>query len=132
MGYLLSNKLRALRKNRNLTQTDVGNYLNMSRQGYAHYENGHQTPDYEILIRLAKLYQVSVDELINKDEIPIELTPLFEINPYIAKDEEKVKRRNITVIVNENEWKLIQLYRKLNEKDQNLLLDNLRKRVKKK
>lgn len=132
MGYLLSDKLRDLRKNRNLTQTDVGNYLNMSRQGYAHYENGHRTPDYEILIRLAELYHVSLDELVNKEEIPMELTPLFEESPYIVKGRGKIKKGKLTLILNETEWKMIQLYRKLNEKEQSILLDHLRKRIEKK
>jgi transcriptional regulator with XRE-family HTH domain len=56
--------LKALRKQNKLRQQDVADYLNISRNAYTHYELGISEPDINNLIRLAKLFKVSVDYLI--------------------------------------------------------------------
>lgn len=61
---LLSVRLKNLRESRNLTQQDLGTYLNISRQGYSHYENGTMVPDFHVLERLADLYDISIDSLL--------------------------------------------------------------------
>ncbi len=68
---LLKDKLRELRTRMHLTQSKVGQYLNMTRQGYAHYEAGLRHPDYQTLLKLSKLYQVDIGELINNHTTPI-------------------------------------------------------------
>ena len=130
MSYLLKDKLRNLRKSRNLTQTDLGNYLNMTRQGYAHYEKGHRSPDFQTILKLAELYQVSVDELIDDEELPLEISHLYETTPYNVKN--KSKKFNTIINVSSNEKQLIKIFRKLNDKEQKILLNKLIKITKKK
>ena len=131
MAYSLSNKLRNLRLNRNLTQSDVGKHISMTRQGYAHYEKGTRTPDYKILSRLASFYQLSLDELIDENELPIEIAYLYESNPYSTNKNYKsiLDSHKITIKVSTNENKLISLCRQLSIKEQNLLIKDLEKRV---
>lgn len=56
--------IRALRKKSNYKQEDVSRILNIQRQTYCNYENASRTPPLEIVVALAKLYNVSVDYLV--------------------------------------------------------------------
>ena len=58
--------LKELRKNANLKQEDVAQYLNVKQQTYSKYEKGLSEPDYENLIKLAELFKVSVDYLLGR------------------------------------------------------------------
>ena len=57
--------LRIERLKRNLTQEDIAKYLNIARASYAQYETGKNTPTTENIIKLAELYRVSTDYLLN-------------------------------------------------------------------
>lgn len=63
-NQLLSAKLKELRKVYNYTQDDVASALGVVRQTYSHYETGKRTPDSEALYKLAGLYNISVDDLL--------------------------------------------------------------------
>lgn len=57
-------KLRELREDHDYTQKYVANILGLSQRGYSHYETGHYDLTATILIKLAKLYNVSVDYIL--------------------------------------------------------------------
>ena len=61
---VLPDKLRELRKAHSYTQDYVATALGVARQTYSHYETGKRTPDAETLYKLAGLYDISVDDLI--------------------------------------------------------------------
>ena len=60
---LAANLLR-LRTDHDYTQTQIGAKLNISRQAYSNYETGKRIPDLDILIRIADLYHVTLEQLI--------------------------------------------------------------------
>lgn len=60
----LAENLRELRKLHNYTQDYVAEVLGVVRQTYSHYETGKRTPDSETLYKLAGLYNISVDDLL--------------------------------------------------------------------
>ena len=60
---ILSQKLKELRKANNYTQDYVAASLGIVRQTYSHYETGKRTPNSTILYKLAGLYQISIDDL---------------------------------------------------------------------
>ncbi|MCM1217191.1 MAG: helix-turn-helix domain-containing protein [Roseburia sp.] len=62
-NQLLASKLRELRKAHGYRQDDVAAALGVVRQTYSHYETGKRTPDHTVLFKLAGLYHVSVDDL---------------------------------------------------------------------
>lgn len=62
---MISKNLLNLRKKHKMTQEDVAEKLGVSRQAVAKWENGDTTPDIGNCVALAKLYKVSVDELVN-------------------------------------------------------------------
>lgn len=56
-------RLRDMREDRDLKQTDIAEYLGIQQTVYSRYERGYQTIPLEHLIRLADFYQVSLDYL---------------------------------------------------------------------
>ena len=70
MNIKTANRLCELRKSRGLSQEELADRLNVSRQAVSKWERGESSPDTDNLIELAKIYGVSIDELINGDEIP--------------------------------------------------------------
>jgi len=68
MLYLAEN-LKALRKEKNLTQEDTAELLGVSPQSVSKWERGDTLPDITLLPALANLYKVSVDFLLGMDKI---------------------------------------------------------------
>lgn len=60
--------LSRLRKNADMTQSELADQLNLTRQAISKYETGDSFPDISILVLIADIYHVSLDELINSGE----------------------------------------------------------------
>lgn len=58
-------KLQKIRKENNVTQEQLADKLNVSRQAVSKWESGTAYPDTEKLIQISKIFNVSLDELIN-------------------------------------------------------------------
>ena len=56
------------RKLNRLTQREVAKYLSMAQPSYIRYENGTSEPSLETLVKLADLFDVSVDYLLGRVE----------------------------------------------------------------
>lgn len=62
-------RIRDLREDNDLTQSQVAEYLNMKQPQYNRYERGLRDIPSDILIALAKLYGTSTDYILGlKDE----------------------------------------------------------------
>lgn len=61
-------RMRSLREDRDLTQTEVGKILNKSQQGYNHIEAGRAELKIDDLIKLCDFYNVSADYLIGRKD----------------------------------------------------------------
>ena len=62
-----SEKLRVLREARKLTQLQVANRVGVSKTMISAYETASKAPSIEVLIRLSRLYGVSIDYLVCVD-----------------------------------------------------------------
>ena len=62
MNYRI--RMRNLREDRDLTQSEVAKVINKSQQGYSHIEEGRAELKIEDLIRLCRFYNVSSDYFI--------------------------------------------------------------------
>lgn len=60
-------KLKQLREERNISQSQLGEIIGAARSTICQYEAGKREPDLETLIKLADYFQVSVDYLIGHD-----------------------------------------------------------------
>ncbi len=57
-------RMRNIREDLDLTQSEVGKILNKSQQGYNHIETGRAELKIEDLIKLCKFYNLSADYII--------------------------------------------------------------------
>ena len=62
-------RIRALREDRDLLQSDIAKMLNCTQACYSNYENGHRDIPTEVLQKLADYYQVSTDYLLGRTKI---------------------------------------------------------------
>lgn len=62
---LCIHRLRELREDKDLTQSAIAQYLDMSQTGYSQYEIGKNDIPTRVLIKLSLFYGVSVDYLLN-------------------------------------------------------------------
>lgn len=68
MNLEIASRLVALRKENNLSQEALAEKLGISRQAVSKWERAEASPDTDNLIALAKLYHVSLDELLKIHE----------------------------------------------------------------
>ncbi|QQK08353.1 helix-turn-helix transcriptional regulator [Miniphocaeibacter halophilus] len=60
----IKNILKDRRKKLNLTQEQVAEKIFVSKKSVSNWETGRTTPDIDSLIRIAKLYDLSLDNLL--------------------------------------------------------------------
>ena len=65
MDITTANRLYELRKQHGYSQDELADKLNVSRQAISKWERSESSPDTDNLIALARLYGVSLDELLN-------------------------------------------------------------------
>lgn len=63
-------RIRDLREDRDLTQTQVAKVLHMSQTGYSKYETGENDIPTAVLIQLARFYNTSIDYLLGETKNP--------------------------------------------------------------
>ena len=68
--YTMYPRIRDLREDRDLNQTQVAKMLDMSQTGYSKYETGENDIPTAVLIKLAQFYNTSIDYLLGETDIP--------------------------------------------------------------
>ena len=61
----LGENIYALRTKQNMSQGDLADALNVSRQSVSKWENNNATPDLDKLIKMSQLFGVTLDQLVN-------------------------------------------------------------------
>lgn len=57
-------RIKDLREDSDLTQSEVAKYLNIKQNTYSQYENGVRQIPYDLLIKLALYYDTSIDYIL--------------------------------------------------------------------
>lgn len=100
-----NNRLYQLRKQKGLSQEELANRLNVSRQTVSKWEVGDSTPDMEKLIAISDLFDVSLDKLVmgKEDEPQIPTTTKSELvtvlNEKVLTSNNKKKAKSVLKIV---------------------------------
>jgi len=109
---LFGKRLRELRENQGMTQNDLSELLNVSRQSIGGYENGTTEPPIDIVIKIAYKFNVSCDYLLgctNKK---------YSFNSLNSEDEEFLlnlyEDKDILLKLYENKDLLLKLYEFVN------------------
>lgn len=85
---IISKYLQLLRKKHDFTQDDLAKKLNVSRQAVSKWETGSTIPDLEVLLKLSKLYGLTINEIVEPNIQPQKITD-FEQLSIIPEDELK-------------------------------------------
>ena len=64
----LGKKLKEMRKAEGMKQEQLAEKLQINRVNYTRYETDVTRPDYETLIAIADFYNISLDEMLGRDE----------------------------------------------------------------
>jgi len=77
-------KIKALRKNMNLSQQDLAAKLHIHVTHLSKMENGHLTPSIDIVQRMMKVFAVSADQLLNDNQNSVVEIQNHELNEQLA------------------------------------------------
>ena len=64
---MLSENLKRIRKDNNLSQEQLAEKLGVSRQSVSKWENGEAYPEMDKVLQLCKMFNLNIDELLNQD-----------------------------------------------------------------
>ena len=67
---MVANRIAKLRKKAGMNQAQLAKQLKVSPSAVGMYERGHRYPDINMLIMIAKVFDVSLDYLITGSEFP--------------------------------------------------------------
>ncbi len=66
---MIYNRIKELRVDKDLSQKELADILNVTRSAYSNYENGIRDVPVEILAQLADYYGTSVDYIIGRTDV---------------------------------------------------------------
>ena len=64
----MKNRLKVLRAERDWSQANLADYLEVSRQTVNAIERGKYDPSLPLAFKIAKLFELSIEEIFNPDE----------------------------------------------------------------
>lgn len=76
-----SNRLKELRKDKKITQSELGNILGVAKTTISMYENGNSTPNDDIKLKMCEYFNVSLDYLVGKSNIKQSADSIIDSNP---------------------------------------------------
>lgn len=96
---MLGEKLRTLRKKRNLTQEDLGNIFGLSASTIGMYEQNRRIPDLYTLEKIADFFNVPVDYLVKSNW---KFPKCFDIEQNKCDEQEQYKK--LLVMLRHSLW----------------------------
>ena len=92
----LGEKIFELRKRKNLSQEEVAEILNVTRQTISKWETNQSTPDFDKIIPLCELFEISADELLKGEKNSKEINEDDSINSSKEFDWNEAKKHLFT------------------------------------
>ena len=82
------NNLKMLRKRKGVLQTDVADYLGVTRTSYTQYETGKRGLSAEMLSKLSDYFGVSIDVILGRKDITEPFGKQIDIKPELVAEDE--------------------------------------------
>ena len=92
----IGRKILSLRKSRNMTQVNLADKLGITYQAVSSWERGNSMPDIEKLPEIAKLFEISIDELIGESKV---VTMMLNTSEQEPENFEKLTEEDITEVL---------------------------------
>lgn len=100
----MNNRIFSLRRQYNISQQQLANYLKVSRKTIGNYELGITEPTFNIVIKLADYFKVSIDYLLGYSD---SISPSVRPDKLSSSDELKLKVANMIYSLNDKQVKAI-------------------------
>lgn len=84
--YLTARYLQHLRKSHNYTQEELAARLDISRQAVSKWETGVTVPDLDVLLKISKLYGISINDILEPKIQPQRIVDFEQITTIPEKD----------------------------------------------
>ncbi len=90
---IISKYLQFLRKKSNYTQDDLAKKLGISRQAVSKWETGTAIPDLEVLLKISKLYDITINDILEPKIQPQRITDFEQISTISEKELKEVLKQ---------------------------------------
>ncbi|EOS42874.1 MAG: helix-turn-helix domain-containing protein [Lachnospiraceae bacterium] len=87
---IISKYLQFLRKSNNYTQNDLAKKLGISRQAVSKWETGITIPDLEVLLKISKLYGITINDILEPKVQPQRIADFEQISTIPEKELKEV------------------------------------------
>ena len=87
---IISKYLQFLRKSNHYTQDDLAKKLGISRQAVSKWETGTTIPDVEVLLKISKLYDITINDILEPKIQPQRITDFEQISAISEKELKEV------------------------------------------
>ena len=88
---MLGEKIKSYRESKNMTQNEIADILGVKSATVSKYESGTLEPNIESLKKLAEIFEVSVDELLNDEQDRFDISKINVLNILREQKEMKLK-----------------------------------------
>lgn len=90
---IISKYLQFLRKSHNHTQDDLAKKLGISRQAVSKWETGMAIPDLEVLLEISKLYNITINDILEPKVQPKRITDFEQISTISERELKEVLKQ---------------------------------------
>ncbi len=90
---IIARYLQFLRKSHNYTQEDLAGKLNISRQAVSKWETGTAIPDLEVLLKISRLYGITVNDILEPHIPPLRITDFEQIAEIPEKELQEILKQ---------------------------------------
>ncbi|MDE6404401.1 MAG: helix-turn-helix domain-containing protein [Lachnospiraceae bacterium] len=87
---MISKHLQFLRRSHNYTQDELAQKLDISRQAVSKWETGAAIPDLEVLLKISKLYDITINDILEPRIQPPRITDFEQISTVSEKELKEV------------------------------------------
>lgn len=139
---ILAQNMRTIRKELKCTQSAMADILKVGFRTYVRYEAGERDAPVSILVKMARLGNISLEQLLTQKVDRFNITPVdletFNMNPPVVKSANfrtghiafKKPVRETLLTIDESEKKVLSLFRKMSVEEQNRCLKNIESQFK--
>ncbi|WP_374724120.1 helix-turn-helix domain-containing protein [Calidifontibacillus erzurumensis] len=102
----LGENLRKFREKKGLSQIEVCNHIGLSSSAVlSNYERDERIPSLDTVKKLARLYDVSLDELLGFDVVPLKegQVDIFRERLYLLRTEQNISRKELGDVIDKDE-----------------------------
>lgn len=104
MNISIGKRIQTFRKQKGMSQQDLSDYLGITRQAISKWELDQTLPDLETLVKMAELFEISLNELIGVEENSKSISELYDLMQTIVNTQQKANKKRdfvqlITIIL---------------------------------